>query len=72
MDDTCCILKTSDADGLLDHLNGIRPTIKFTMELEKEGSLPFLDTKVTRLADGKLDIIYCLSQKDAHKQVPAL
>ena len=26
------------------------------MELEKEGFLPFLDTKVTRLADGKLDI----------------
>ena len=26
------------------------------MELEREGSLPFLDTKVTRLADGKLDI----------------
>ena len=26
------------------------------MELEEEGSLPFLDTKVTRLADGKLDI----------------
>ena len=56
VDDTCCILKISDVDGLLDHLNGIRPTIKFTMELEREGSLPFLDTKVTRLADGKLDI----------------
>ena len=26
------------------------------MELEEEGSLPFLDTRVTRLANGKLDI----------------
>ena len=26
------------------------------MELEREGSLPFLDNKVSRLADGKLDI----------------
>ena len=55
-DDTCCILKTCDVDGLLNHLNSIRPTIKFTMELEEEGSLPFLDTRVTRLANGKLDI----------------
>jgi hypothetical protein len=56
VDDTCCILKTGDVDGLLNHLNSIRPTIKFTMELEEEGSLPFLDTRVTRLANGKLDI----------------
>ena len=56
MDDTCCILRTSDVDGLLNHLNSLRPTIKFTMELEEEGSLPFLDTRVTRLTNGKLDI----------------
>ena len=56
VDDTCCILRTSDVDGLLSHLNSLRPTIKFTMELEEEESLPFLDTKLTRLADGKLDI----------------
>ena len=43
-------------DGLLNHLYSIRPTIKFTMELEEEGSLPFLDTRVTRLANGELDI----------------
>ena len=53
MDDTCCILRKGDVDGLLNHLNRIRPNIKFTMELEEEGSLPFLDT---RLANGKLDI----------------
>ena len=56
VDDTCCILRRGDADVLLNHLNSIRPTIKFTMELEEEGSLPFLDTRVTRLANGKLDI----------------
>ena len=37
-------------------LNSLRPTIKFTMESEEEGSLPFLDTRVTRLTNGKLDI----------------
>ena len=56
VDDTCCILRKGDVDGLLNHLNSIRPTIKFTMELEEEGSLPFLNTRVTRLANGKLDI----------------
>ena len=54
VDDRCCILKAGDVDGLLSHLNSLRPTIKFTMELEDEGSLPFLDTRVTRLANGKL------------------
>ena len=56
VDDTRCILRKGDLDGLLNHLNSIRPTIKITMELEEEGSLPFLDTRVTRLANGKLDI----------------
>ena len=56
MDDTCCILRKDDVDELLHHLNSIRPTIKFTMEVEEGGSLPFLDTRVTRKEDGKLDI----------------
>ena len=36
VDDPCCIVRTSDVDGLLSHLNSLRPTIKFTMELEEE------------------------------------
>ena len=70
VDDIFGILRTSDVDGLLSHLNSLRPTIKFTMELEEEGSLPFLDTKLTRLADGKLDIT--VYRKDAHGQVSTL
>ena len=45
-----------DMDGLLHHLNSIRPIIKFTVEVEEGRSLPFHDTKVTRKEDGKLDI----------------
>ena len=40
VDDTCCILKTGDVDGLLNHLNSLQPTIKFTMELEEGGPSP--------------------------------
>ena len=39
------------------HLNSIRPTIKFIMEVEEGESLPSLDTRITRKEDGKLDVI---------------
>ena len=39
VDDKCYILRKDNMDGLLHHLH---PTIKFTMELEKGVSLPFL------------------------------
>ena len=48
VDDTCCIMEKDEVEPLLDHLNSIHPTIKFTMELERDGSLPFIDTKLTR------------------------
>ena len=43
-------------EPLLRHLNEVRPTIKFTMELEEDGSLPFLDTSLTRREDGTLNV----------------
>ena len=53
-------MKKGDVNGLLNHLNSICPSIKFTMELEEDGSIPFLDTRVTRKVKRKLDItIYC-------------
>ena len=56
VDDTFSVMKKSDVDGLLNHLNSVRPSIKFTMELEEDESIPFLDTRVTRKVEGKLDI----------------
>ena len=45
-------------DGVLDHVNSVRPMQhKFTMELEEGRSIPFLDTRITRKVEGKLDII---------------
>ena len=44
VDDTCCIME-DEVEPLLNHLTSVRTT-KFTMELERDGSLPFLDTKL--------------------------
>ena len=52
--DTFTLVKKGDVDELLVHLNSIRPSIKLTTELEEGGSIPFLDTRVTRKVDGKL------------------
>ena len=43
-------------DELLLHINSIRPSIKFTVETEKNGSLPFLDTLVYRSDGGTLSV----------------
>ena len=56
VDDTSCIVKKGEVDKFLQHLNGIRPSIKFTVEVEEGGKLPFLDTLLKRKDDGSLDI----------------
>ena len=56
VDDIFCIMKKSQVNSFLQHLNSIRPSIKFSMELETNGSLPFLDTLLSRKDDGHLNI----------------
>ena len=56
VDDTCCIMRSGEVEHLLHHLNDVHPTIKLTMELEKDGMPPFLNTKLTRMEGGALDI----------------
>ncbi|GJQ76059.1 hypothetical protein Trydic_g18110 [Trypoxylus dichotomus] len=38
----------------LQHLNSIHPRTQFTMQLEKDGQLPFLDVLVNRNRDGTM------------------
>jgi len=38
----------------LDHLNGLHRNIKFTMEIEEESHLPFLDVDIYKRTDGSL------------------
>ena len=72
MENTCCILKTSYVDGLLNHLNSKWPSIKLTMEVNEGGSLPFLDIRVTRSAYGKLGITVCHKTTQTQTELPTL
>ena len=48
VDDTFKVLGKDYVDGFLQHLNSQQPTIRFTMEIEKDNTIPFLDTSVSR------------------------
>ena len=51
------MLRKGTETQLLNHLNGVRPEIQFTMESEKDGiKLPFLDCNVTRQENGELTV----------------
>ena len=53
-DDTFTVLNRDHVDGFLQHLNSQEPLIRFTMEIEKDSTIPFFDTTVTRDSDGPL------------------
>ena len=54
MDDTFTILDRENVDDFLQYLNNHQPSIRFTMETEKDNKLAFLDTAVLREPDGRL------------------
>ncbi len=59
VDDTFVILKSrKDAEIVLKFLNTKHPNIKFTMEEEKSGCIPFLDVLAKRKGDQITSIVY--------------
>ncbi|XP_066026269.1 uncharacterized protein [Pocillopora verrucosa] len=56
VDDTFTILDRENLDDFLQHLNNQQPSIRLTMETEKDKKLAFLDTAVLREPDGRLTI----------------
>ena len=54
VDDTCVALLPSMVESFHQHLNSIEPSIQFTVEMESNGCLPFLDILITRDSDGSL------------------
>jgi len=59
VDDVFATLRCKeDADGILEFLNSQHPNIRFTIELEENGQLPFLDTLVKRCIGKSVTTVY--------------
>ena len=67
VDDTCCALAMSDIDGFHQHINSIEPHIQFTVEIETDGQLPFLDLLFGREEDSS--IATSVYRKPTHIQI---
>ena len=63
--DVIAVVKKDRGQPLLQHLNSQHRRIKFTMEEEKDGTLPFMDVRFTRDVQGKL--MRSLSEANSHK-----
>ena len=56
-DNIFCIINYLIIDEFLQHINSIFPNIQFTVEIETDGSLPFLDVQITRNTNNTLQTI---------------
>ena len=54
VDDTFTVLLNTPIMPILDHLNGIKPSIKFTVVEERVGQLAFRDVLLLREDDSKI------------------
>ena len=52
VDDVFSIYKKDYVEVFLHYLNGRDPNIQFTMEMERDGMLPFLDIQAQRTTEG--------------------
>ena len=52
VDDTMAAVKKGDEEALLQELNSHHECIKFSMDIEREGSIDFLDISVQRQPNG--------------------
>ncbi|XP_076068418.1 uncharacterized protein LOC143040861 [Oratosquilla oratoria] len=48
LDDVFAILDSKDVESFFSHINSIEPAIQFSIELQKDYQLPFLDVNVKR------------------------
>ena len=46
---------TEKVERFLDYLKGLHSNVQFTMEMERNGQLPFLNIDVYRKEDGSLN-----------------
>ena len=64
VDDICTAVPKQRVQHLLQHLNGIEQSIQFTVELESEGCLPFLDVHMCHSPDGSIST--SVHRKETH------
>ncbi|CAH1242806.1 Hypp6981 [Branchiostoma lanceolatum] len=64
VNDAGAVMKSSLIEPFHRHLNSIHPNIKFTKELEENGSLPMLDVLMSRKEDGWLK--FSVFRKSTH------
>ena len=55
VDDVFAVIKARFKRKILEWLNSQAPTIEFTIEEEKDGTLPFLDLKIHRKEDDSIN-----------------
>ena len=53
VDEVFCVIKSSVIDDFHYHVSSVYPNIKFTLELEDNSSLAFLDVRVNRTVNCK-------------------
>jgi len=59
VDDTFAIFKTeNDSEIFYNKLNLLHPSLKFIMEKETDGTLPFLDVKIEKDTNKFLTSVY--------------
>lgn len=59
VDDIFCIVSDDfDSNAFLTHMNSRHPNIKFTVEKEVDGNIPFLDVSVTRDSSSVQTTVY--------------
>jgi hypothetical protein len=58
VDDAFAIITEGNPEEILLHANNISRTVKFTLEKEKDGCLPFLDVQITQQGERLLTTVY--------------
>ena len=54
IDDCLAVIKTSEIDNFLQYINSLNQKIQFTVELENDNCLSFLDIKILKQLNGRL------------------
>lgn len=69
VDDIFAVIKKENLQTTVDNLNGLHGNIKFTVETEKEGRLPFLDILLIR-RQGNLELEIYRKPTDTYRVIP--